>query len=1216
MPAFARHSRIWMPVGGVVVLAVIGGLFWRRPAPPAPALIEPMIPRGTAVRLLELRNLSLGHLENEDLAACDPLLQEIAERLPQDPFGPRNLTVARLLALQQSTAAPGSEAHQTSVRDAFATVELLRQVEGETAVLHVLRSRLELSAAGREPQAFAELQQAAALAPEEAWVAYELFQAGRYANDAATQAQAHEALQRAVALQPDNVWLVMELLPLEAERQAPELGAHLERLAELVRPFTATIAVQTRIDLLDYLHQARQAATDGDWELVRQRVRVVSNVLRPDPLAQADKLRVDRHALAFVLPNFGAAFFAEADLPEPQPAEAIPVAFVATPSELVPEVRHVRDLHLADFNLDGRPDVLLLGQDRIIVRGETETEVWTAAAALPSGLTGLLIADLDDDVDANAAAPLNQSAETSCRHADVDVIAWGAGGLAVLENRLDAATGARSIVAVPQNAEWQSVAGVRAAELVDLDHDGDLDLVIVADSGVMLWSNRGNLTFENISDRSALPSDVADVARLLAVDWDRDLDLDVLLVGGARLGVLENLRHGRLRYRELDAPAVAAGRGWELADVDNNQSWDLLSAGDDGLKLQRNHIGADGRIEPESPAILATEPFSDLVTLDYDNNGFLDLIAWNGARTTVFRGVGAGSFAEQPELSAQLPQQILAVAVGDVDDDGDLDLLIAGNSGVHVVSNMGGNENRWIKVAARAQQIKGNQASNSGRINHLGIGSTLVLRADGLDQTRLVRSEFTHFGLGRREQADVIRILWTNGVPQNVLQTPANGEICELQTLKGSCPYLYTWTGERFEFMTDLLWAAPLGLQFGEGILAPWRAWEYLRIPGDRLTEQDGRYRLQLTEELWEAAYFDEVRLIAVDHPAEIEVFTNEKVGPADIAEHTIHTVRRRRIPVAARDQRGRDVLPIVAAEDGHFLRAWDHKVRQGLTEPHCLELDLGELDQPARIMLYLTGWVYPSDTSINVGLSQNPDLESPRPPFLETPDENGIWREALPYMGFPGGKTKTIAVDVSHVFRGDDYRLRIGTTMEMCWDAAWFTVDEEPGEYRETDLPLLAADLHFRGISRREWRPNNQPELYHYDDVIPQSPWPPMDGAFTRYGDVTPLLTAWDDRLLIMAAGDECSLEFAAPVEPLPDGWVRDFVIYNVGWDKDADLNTVYGQSTEPLPFREMTDYALKNGEARTRDADYADYLRIYQTRHASRSRFWSELRGLPPEQ
>ena len=96
------------------------------------------------------------------------------------------------------------------------------------------------------------------------------------------------------------------------------------------------------------------------------------------------------------------------------------------------------------------------------------------------------------------------------------------------------------------------------------------------------------------------------------------------------------------------------------------------------------------------------------------------------------------------------------------------------------------------------------------------------------------------------------------------------------ELLKGSCPYLYTWTGEKYEFFTDLLWAAPIGLQFGEGVIAPTRDWEYLLIPGDRLVPVDGQYRMQITEELWEAAYFDQVQLIALDHPEGTVVFSNE----------------------------------------------------------------------------------------------------------------------------------------------------------------------------------------------------------------------------------------------------------------------------------------------------------------------------------------------------
>ena len=153
------------------------------------------------------------------------------------------------------------------------------------------------------------------------------------------------------------------------------------------------------------------------------------------------------------------------------------------------------------------------------------------------------------------------------------------------------------------------------------------------------------------------------------------------------------------------------------------------------------------------------------------------------------------------------------------------------------------------------------------------------------------------------------------------------------------------------------------------------------------LAEAEGEYRLQITEELWEAAYFDEVMLLAVDHPAGSEVFSNEKVGPPDIAAFRLHTVRQRRLPQAARTGDGQDVLPLVAAEDGVFLPPSGRKLRQGLTEPSTLELDLGPLEDPSQLTLFLTGWTYPTTVSLNVALGRDPALGLPEPPSLAVPD-------------------------------------------------------------------------------------------------------------------------------------------------------------------------------------------------------------------------------------
>lgn len=196
-----------------------------------------------------------------------------------------------------------------------------------------------------------------------------------------------------------------------------------------------------------------------------------------------------------------------------------------------------------------------------------------------------------------------------------------------------------------------------------------------------------------------------------------------------------------------------------------------------------------------------------------------------------------------------------------------------------------------------------------------------------------------------------------------------------------------------------------------------------------------------LTEELWEAAYFDQVQLLAVDHPADVEFFSNEKVGPPSISEFKLHPVRKRHAPVTARDSHGRDVLSTLARRDEKYLRAFDKIIQQGLAEEHFIELDLGDLSDAKNVTLFLTGWIFPTDTSINVSLSQNPDRDAPKPPAIWVSNESGEWREAIPYIGFPGGKTKTIAVDLSHALASQisnlksAFRLRIVTSMELYWD-------------------------------------------------------------------------------------------------------------------------------------------------------------------------------------
>jgi hypothetical protein len=421
--------------------------------------------------------------------------------------------------------------------------------------------------------------------------------------------------------------------------------------------------------------------------------------------------------------------------------------------------------------------------------------------------------------------------------------------------------------------------------------------------------------------------------------------------------------------------------------------------------------------------------------------------------------------------------------------------------------------------------------------------------------------------------------------------------VCQVETPKGSCPFLYTWNGERFVFATDLCWAAPLGMQTAQGGIMPGRSWEYLLVPGELLAPRDGRYVLQCTGELWEAEYFDQVELMVLDHPDEFEVYSNEKVGPPEITEFKIHTARTRHYPLAAHVASGRDVLAGIAQRDGVYARPFETKHMQGYTEDSLLELDLGSVPDPANVKLFLTGWMFPTDTSINVALAENPLLPGPQAPSVWVPDEDGEWQQVIPSMGFPGGKTKTIVVDLSGKFLSGDHRVRIATSMEIYWDEIFFTSGEEAGEYSLTPLTAVAADLHFRGFSRRIPQPHHAPPVFDYDDVRTEPAWAPMQGCFTRFGDVTELITTEDDRMVILYAGDEMTVEFVAPPPP-PVGWKRDFLLHNVGWDKDADLNTVLGQTVEPLPFAAMSRYPYPAAEHYPDTPLHREYLQKYQTR------------------
>ena len=263
------------------------------------------------------------------------------------------------------------------------------------------------------------------------------------------------------------------------------------------------------------------------------------------------------------------------------------------------------------------------------------------------------------------------------------------------------------------------------------------------------------------------------------------------------------------------------------------------------------------------------------------------------------------------------------------------------------------------------------------------------------------------------------------------------------------------------------------------------------------------------------------------------------------------------------------------------------------------LILDLGEIDQSKNLYLFMNGWIFPTDASINVAISQSHDMKVISP-VIQVINKNGEWETAIEHLGFPMGKDKTVIADLSGKILTKDHRIRIRTNMEIYWDQIFFSDCLSNAPVISTVLNPVSADLHYRGFSR-SFRKGGRygPHWFDYSTVEKESKWRDLTGNYTRYGDVLPLLKESDNKYIISNAGDETSVEFSTNGLPaLKNDWKRDYLIHSVGWVKDGDLNTAFGKTVLPLPFHGMKSYPPAENDSYPKDPELQKYLKEYNTR------------------
>jgi tetratricopeptide (TPR) repeat protein/predicted nucleotidyltransferase len=838
------------------------------------------------------------------------------------------------------------------------------------------------------------------------------------------------------------------------------------------------------------------------------------------------------------------------------------------------------------------------------------------------------------------------------------------------------------------------IAASRASEIhaVDFDNDGHGDLLLAGGDSLVLLRGRPASEGGGFADAMAetgLPSIAA--ASAVPFDYDHEGDVDLLLVvateTGQELRLLDNAlpprvppRAGdpepvatRLSFRDATQGSGIAAAGTALAvafaDVDNGNDTDLVVLARDGDSRYFGNV-RNGRFRDASQASAVEGlPGSSPVLEDFDADGFPDLafVASDGL-VHLARNRGDGTFDRA--LPLPLAGRANAILAFDLDNDGALDLAVAGEHGLGLLRNRNG-ELRDESVAAGlaagaavarliaidadsdgdddlvAIEADGNawlHRNDGGDRNHrlvirlegdlgnrFGIGAKIEI-ADGAFFTRReVRSFPVTLGIGARQRVASLFVLWTNGVrqpfrdvtlddpswmkstdwnraaPMVEVESRCDGLLIrQIVRVEGSCPLLYACDGERFSYVTDALCSAVLGLDVGGGQRATPNPDDFVRVRSDQLAPtKDGEYVLALTEELREMTYLDEVGLLVIDHPADVEVHTDNAFTFPPFPEFELHVARGLRPIARAIDHLGEDVTSRLAAIDREYVDTFRRAAppMQGMAEMHSLEIDLGDCRGAESIRLFLDGWFNWTNSSVNRALAQDGSWRF-TPPMLEVADGAGGW---LPrgMAGIPAGDHKTVIVDLSGAFRSDDHRVRLTTNLQIYYDRARVAVDAaEDVPLAISEAKLLRAELQERGYSEPVFPDDREPNDYAYHDVVADGStfrryYGVIPGRYTRFGDVRELVTAVDDRFVVMHHGEQCVLAFDAKEFPAPAaGMARTFVFRSTGYAKDMDHHTAASRTAGPMPFRAMTGYPPEAGDAPADPAAIAAYEAEWNTR------------------
>jgi hypothetical protein len=378
---------------------------------------------------------------------------------------------------------------------------------------------------------------------------------------------------------------------------------------------------------------------------------------------------------------------------------------------------------------------------------------------------------------------------------------------------------------------------------------------------------------------------------------------------------------------------------------------------------------------------------------------------------------------------------------------------------------------------------------------------------------------------------------------------------------------------------------------------------EYLKVDARSVRARNGLLSFRFMEPMEETVYLDQVRLLAIDHPASYDVYPNERFVSAPpfpefrvIASDSADS----HAPAGAWDDRGNDVLSLISTHDHKYVTSFDELPFAGFAKLHYLELDLGSWDANKPLRLILDGYTdYFTATSMYAADQAGIKVI---PPYLEAQNKHGQWVRVVDDMGFPAGLARTMVTDLTGKLPPGTRRIRIVNNLKIYWDAIRIDQTSDPKDSRVSEVPLAAAALEFLGYPREIRLTPASDTTYSYSQRSMTGPYARAAGNYTRYGDVHELLERSDDRFVIFSSGEGVKLDFDPRKLPaLPAGWVRDYFFYADGFEKDLDFYAAHAFTVEPLPRHSPLSYPYPKGEVYPDDPDHQRYQLDFNTRQRS---------------